>query len=262
MQIRQYIPILSTTSCYYDCSPSSSPAPVYTPLSTPVVPPYEMITTSLITSALTATTFVSLSTAAPEDPTTIVEAIEGLSQCAQAIVFTGLADSTCNPSDFPCICQELNRLDISSHIAATCTADELTQYADFQTNTCSNTNRQPTYPPVVPSSTTPLPPPPPPSTPIPYANTTLPPPVVPSTPEADTTTAPFYNATSVVLIPTTDAQGYPSILTSQATGPAAVPSSTSSPEFTGGAASASFGTVRAVLMAGAIGLMGLVFAEL
>jgi hypothetical protein len=66
--------------------------------------------------------------------------------------------------------------------------------------------------------------------------------------------------TAEVLIPTTGANGEPSILTSQVVAPAG-PTSTTEP-FTGAAAVVAFGSVYVGMLAVAIGLMGLVFAEL
>lgn len=68
-------------------------------------------------------------------------------------------------------------------------------------------------------------------------------------------------STSEILIPTTDAAGKPSTLTSEMVvlvAPTAKPDAPT--EFQGGAAG--FGAVSLGLVVGAVGVMGLVFAEL
>lgn len=102
------------------------------------------------------------------------------------------------------------------------------------------------------------------STSGPFSNTTIP----------TGTGTPVTLTTSEVVIPTTGANGEPSSVTSQVVGPVGpggpgqpgAPTGPSGPEFTGSAAAVEapemFGFTRAALMAGAIGIMGLVFAEL
>ncbi|PSN67479.1 hypothetical protein BS50DRAFT_634840 [Corynespora cassiicola Philippines] len=42
----------------------------------------------------------------------------------QEIIFEGLADSICNPANFPCICDELTRLNIGFLVDGSCTLEE------------------------------------------------------------------------------------------------------------------------------------------
>jgi hypothetical protein len=211
-------------------------------------------------------------------PQAITDSIEGLPQCAQTIIFPRLADSTCNPANFPCICDELQRLRIREAVATACNPDELAQYDNFAARTCQ-ANRRPEN---VTTTTTVI---------VISVNTTTPTPVAISTdadpistdsalistgavpistgavPQPQNTTVLYSTAypisliTSEILIPTTGVNGQPTTITSQIIGPAG-PTSTTEP-FTGAAAAVvKFGSVRAGMLAGAMGLMGLVFAEL
>ena len=54
-----------------------------------------------------------------------LSAIRGLSDCAQSILFPCLANSLCNPADFPCVCAELDHHGAKGLIAAACTASEV-----------------------------------------------------------------------------------------------------------------------------------------
>ncbi|KAF2244081.1 hypothetical protein BU26DRAFT_569088 [Trematosphaeria pertusa] len=234
---------------------------------------------STITSAIvsTITIFVTLTSGIPQSPPDIPSAIEGLSECAQGVLFPLLADSQCNPGNFPCLCIELDRLGARGKIEEECSREEVAQYDDFQARTCPNPGRVVTPPNVTVTTSTiviPI------STGIvptgtgssnfsttsgPFSNTTATgSPVQPTTPVQPTIPVEPSLTTSEVLIPTTGANGEPTTITSQVVSPVQ-PTSPSGPEFTGAAAAVEapeFGTGRMGLIAGAIGLMGLVFAEL
>jgi hypothetical protein len=84
---------------------------------------------------MTSTTETSPAQTSPVYPT-IIEAIETLNQCTQGVVFTALADSTCSPTDYACICQELLVLDVETLVRNTCTPAELAEYLGFQSALC------------------------------------------------------------------------------------------------------------------------------
>jgi hypothetical protein len=168
----------------------------------------------------------------------------------QTIVFESLANSACNPSDFLCICNELITLGVAASIATTCIPNEAAQYNAFQQTVCANG-------PFVPTTTIVVTPPPAPvndstSTPLPPASTPAPEPTpapVP-TPPASNGTAPgagagVGNGTTLVPAGMTHTPGVPG---------AGV---TLPPQFTGGA-----GAVQIGGLAGLVGLIGFVFAEL
>ncbi|KAF1953501.1 hypothetical protein CC80DRAFT_494408 [Byssothecium circinans] len=82
-----------------------------------------------LSSTLTLTTTFLLtvtSTALPKEENllAIPDAIAGLSDCAQGILFPLIADSQTNPADFPSICAELARLNARQTIDFTCTKNE------------------------------------------------------------------------------------------------------------------------------------------
>ena len=144
------------------------------------------------------------------------------SRSQQDIVFESLANSACNPSDFLCICKELQALDVAGKVAAGCSAAESAQYNAFRSTICSNG---------------------------PFTTTSV---IVTPTP------APV-NATS----------GTPAVYTPASNGtlsntttllpviPAGATTAPPAAQYTGGVE-----TVRIGVLAGAIGIMGFVFAEL
>ncbi|KAF2654510.1 hypothetical protein K491DRAFT_717108 [Lophiostoma macrostomum CBS 122681] len=224
------------------------------------------LTSIVTTTLLTITTLIPTTTCFPQSD--IFGPIEGLSQCAQTIIFTDIADSQCNPANFPCICDELVRLNVGAQISSTCTVDETAQYNSFVSSICPN-NRQPTQPP---STSVNI------STPIPPVSTPAPIPIITGVPTPNTTNVtipvgPFVNTTitlvaptettAEILIPTTDVNGQPTTVTSHAVSPVQ-PTGPAEPGFSGaaGKVEVGFGYARTGLMAGGIGIMGLVFAEL
>lgn len=156
----------------------------------------------------------------------------------QSIVFESLANSACNSSDFACICTELQALGGSAKVAGACRPEDAAQYNAFQANVCGG------GPLSTPASiiVTPTPAP----TPAPAVNATTSAPVSPAKVNG---TAPGGNGTNVVsasLAPNVPVGVAPA----GATGPNAA-------QFTGGASSMKIG-----MLAGAMGIMGFVFAEL
>ncbi|KAF1999619.1 hypothetical protein P154DRAFT_576801 [Amniculicola lignicola CBS 123094] len=237
-----------------------------------------MVTTTGLTSILTTTLFITTSTATPQGGN-IFGPIEGLSQCAQTIIFDNLNESRCNIGFFPCICDELIARRVGPQISATCTPDESRQYEQFLASICPS-NRRPenVTTPIVNTttvrSTIPVSTSVPVSTRVPISTG-----VPVSTGISNTTTSagPFQNTTTAaggvttqILVPTTAANGVPTTVTQETVVPV-IPTQEGpgGPAFTGAAAIMevpefiqSFGGMRAVAMAGGIGLMGLVFAEL
>jgi hypothetical protein len=69
----------------------------------------------------------------------------------QNIVFSNLADSSCNPADFQCACNQLVALGVTGKVSSACSAADTTEYVEFQRNICANI--QPVAPVSTPSST-------------------------------------------------------------------------------------------------------------
>jgi hypothetical protein len=244
-----------------------APPPVYGP---PYVPPVQL-TTTVITTSTTLTSYVTVTTpvssttgkssgfssitggtsttrsaiatssSVPDVPV-IPAAIRGLPPCAQGIVLENLANSACNPSDAVCICTDLGNLGISDKVGAKCTPADQTQYSTFQSNVCNNTP----FPPTTTIIVTPTP------APVVEASSTLVAPPAAYTPVAIDTpvsVAPFPNATASTMV---------SVVPVTPTAPTdATPTGSAPAEFTGGASSVEIG-----VLAGVVGLMGFVFAEL
>jgi len=128
----------------------SAPPPAYS--APPVMPSY---TTKVLTSALTVTSYLTVTSPAPYGTGDIIGLIEGLHQCSQTIIFECLQSSKCNPTDFPCICTELKAHSIETKIAAACTPDDSAQYLKFQADVCNNIKPTP-KPKPMPSSAYPV----------------------------------------------------------------------------------------------------------
>ncbi|KAF1842585.1 uncharacterized protein K460DRAFT_188676 [Cucurbitaria berberidis CBS 394.84] len=231
------VPYSSAPAAYSAWTP---PAP-YTPEPYPTAPPAhtsEWYPTSSSGSYL---------------PPDIIGPIEHLSQCAQTVVFECLSTSQCEPHDFACVCEELKKLDLHAKVAAACSAAECLEYDAFQDEVCG-------YKPAPPASSS--------SswayTPKPYsanATSSAPPaPVVNTTivyPTATVTT------TQTIQIVTTNSAGQPTTIQSVVPPPPAVAKTTAPvappSAYTGAAVAVD---AKNVMMAGAMGLMGLIFAEL
>ncbi|KAJ4305400.1 hypothetical protein N0V90_000931 [Kalmusia sp. IMI 367209] len=82
----------------------------------------------------TATLFVTLASGYPGVPV-IPDVIHGLPNCGQDVIFPLLANSKCNPADFPCICLELEHLKAHEAVAAAC-PDDMNKYLEFSASTC------------------------------------------------------------------------------------------------------------------------------
>ncbi|KAF2687135.1 hypothetical protein K458DRAFT_385958 [Lentithecium fluviatile CBS 122367] len=201
-----------------------------------------------LSSTLTSTvTLLATLTSAILQNDTVPSAMHGLSDCTRGILFPLLANSQCNPANFPCICTEVDRLSA---------ADAVAMFCDFQVLTCSQ--QIAVVPPPVFNTTN-------------VTSTTVV--LYIATGTSNGTTGPFNNVTLIpigpavtntVAIPTTDANGQPTFMTTEVVGPVA-PTHPSEPSFTGAAAAVEvpeFGKGRTGFIAGAAGLMGLVFAEL
>lgn len=161
----------------------------------------------------------------------------------QTIVFEFLANSKCNPADFPCICNELKAVGISGKVGAKCSKSVLDQYNKFQDDVCRGV-----IPPTTPSSIIIITPsvsskP----TPAPITNTT-------TTIINGTTTVPV-RVTSVVVITAKGPDGKPTVVPVVPTIPVAP--APAPPAYTGGV-----GAMKMGAFAGAVGFMGLVFAGL
>ncbi|KAI8936812.1 hypothetical protein NX059_006052 [Plenodomus lindquistii] len=277
---------------------SAAPTPSVVKSTTPVMP--SMTTTKVLTSALTVTSFLTVTTSAKYGAGDIIEPIEKLGQCSQTIIFDCLKDSKCNPADFPCICAELKTHDIDAKITQAC-PEEKDQYLKFATDVCNNIKPTPGYSVYVTSSAAPpmnttyptypaqsntypaknmtssaAPPPPP----APSGPPGPPGPPAPSGPVTSVVTVTLTNSiglpttltstvvgppvTSVMTITGTNSVGQPTTMMSTVVGPAPTVSGTPSagppgPEYTGAAALLN---VKNAVLAGGVGLMGLVFAGL
>ncbi|CAE7214122.1 hypothetical protein PTTW11_10504 [Pyrenophora teres f. teres] len=281
MHIRQYLPIPpALTSTLLGGSNPVNPSDT-----TPNMP--TLTTTSVLTSAVTLTSFVtvttsqvtgsmsvsvapsSVSTATPSPsasvnpypnlPPALVSAIEGLDDCTQTILFTNLANSPCNPADSSCICIQLRNAGLTNTIASTCTTDATTQYTGFQNNVCG-----PILSSSAPASSTPVSSTPAASSSTPLSSSsvmqsnssivivvtsTTPAPVV-STP------APVGNATTTMYTNTTLVPSVPSVPSgTSAPGPSIV--LPEPPIYTGGAA-----VIKSGVVLGLLGVFGVVFAGL
>jgi len=244
---------------------------------------------SILTSTLTG--LVTTTSAIPGF-LVVTDAIRGLSDCTQDVLFPLLANSECNPANFPCICTELQRLNARNAVASKCSPDDLARkassrpnfilvmqltllgYDDFSVATCGNVGRIDTatgtsVAPIIPSTTgTSV------ALIIPSTTGTSVAPIIPSTTGAPivivnstTTQGPFSNGTTASVEPSTVVP-LPPIFgapTTQTEAGPATPTGPSNPSFIGGGAAVeipAFSGARMSMLAGAIGLMGLVFAEL
>jgi hypothetical protein len=88
------------------------------------------MSTILSTLTLSSTLYVTLSTALSPVPTDIPSAIRSLSDCTQDVLFPLLGNSQCNPTDFTCICSELDRLDAFKEVSDECPEDAARKF-DF-----------------------------------------------------------------------------------------------------------------------------------
>ncbi|KAF2852808.1 hypothetical protein T440DRAFT_487827 [Plenodomus tracheiphilus IPT5] len=229
-------PALSQYNPAPDYSPVPSPAPDYA--ATPAMPSY---TTQILTSALTVTSYLTVTSSAAQYGTgDIISPIEGLAQCSQTIIFDCLQDSKCNPADFPCICAELKAHDIEAKVAAACTPADKDQYLKFEADVCNNVKPYPV------------------ATGYPVASGY---PVYSAAPQ--NTTVPAYNISSsapapvTVVVNSTATVGQPTTMQQTVVAPA--PTGPATPEYTGAAAVMN---VQNAMLAGGVGLMGLVFAGL
>lgn len=175
----------TTEDPYYTADPyetetsSSTPDPYYTPEPTTTPTTDDgyygyptAITTSLITTSTTLTVYVTSTTRTNDDgKLNIVSAIGGLDDCSvsyyqtpfllsiqqtsqQDITISSLAKSICNPADFTCICNELQRLAVASSVASNCSPTDAAQFNVFQRDVCRNV--QPVFLTNTPSSSTPI----------------------------------------------------------------------------------------------------------
>lgn len=121
--ISSITPVTTTTTIQSVSTPTTSILPTVSPPTT--TGPCTAITTMpTILSTLTSTLFVTLSvTAIPQTPPDIPSAIRGLTDCVQNVLFPLLANSQCNPANFPCICTELARLQARTAVDAACPND-------------------------------------------------------------------------------------------------------------------------------------------
>ncbi|KAF2190929.1 hypothetical protein K469DRAFT_746409 [Zopfia rhizophila CBS 207.26] len=280
----------STSSNSSSVNPRSTSTPSsITSTSSVVIPSSsnEMPTTitSLLTSIVAITSITPTSTAPQNE---FFGPIEGLDDCIQGAIIQSINYSECNPADRQCICGDLSRARITEIVAQQCDAARVAQLNSFLDNFCGVS--PPVQPIVQPNFTTthrshhhtntsttfiPL------STGV--SNTTYPP--------NNGTIGPFPNSTTTLLVTTskeviitTDAGGQPTTFTRVTVYPVPTeqpgqpnhpgpeqpgqpgPTRPGGPEYTGAAGAIEtpelFGGVRVGLTAGAIGLMGLVFAEL
>jgi hypothetical protein len=185
----------------------------------------------------------------------------------QNIVFSKLADNSCNPADFQCACNQLVALGVTGKVSSACSATDTTEYVQFQRNICANV--QPVVPVSTPSSTSSAtsvivtPTTTPASTDLPsfsLESVTPTPEVISST----TTEVPYINSTSTDTESSTTETA--AIVTSDSVGTVGPVPTTSAPppDFMGAAATVSSfkAAALAVLAGGALGLMGFVVAEL
>ncbi|KAH7401135.1 hypothetical protein DE146DRAFT_788609 [Phaeosphaeria sp. MPI-PUGE-AT-0046c] len=200
---------------------------------------YNATSTRILTESTTLTSTITASRSHYPPPKDIVGPIEGLDECSQTIVFEYLANSKCNPADFPCICNELKALGISGKVGAKCSKNVLDQYVRFQDDVCRGV-----FPPTTPSSII--------ITPS-ISNKPTPAPVVNTTTIINGTTTVPVQVTSVVVITTKRPDGKPTVAPVVPTIPIAAPP----PAYTGGASAMEMGA-----LAGMVGFMGLVFVGL
>ncbi|CAI6340500.1 unnamed protein product [Periconia digitata] len=246
----------SSTRVSSTSTPISSTSTPVIPSSTasPTLPSSTLITTTttmrFLSSTLTSTltVFVTITSALPQEDV-IPSAIEGLSDCAQGVLFPLLANSQCNPADFPCICVELTRLQAEAAVDATCTDDDVDQFLDFQAGQCGTQAAQNLPPPAVIANVT-----------NGTKTTTIP--VIPLT--TSNATIPVGNGSVVpppapvtLVLPTVGPSGEPATYTTEVYGE---PEATAAPTFEGAGVGSRIGWGGAA--AGLVGLMGIVFAEL
>ncbi|KAK3203218.1 hypothetical protein GRF29_112g539623 [Pseudopithomyces chartarum] len=236
-------------------------------------------------STITSILFVTLSvTAIPQNPPDIPSAIRGLSDCTQDVLFPLLANSQCNPANFPCICIELDRLQARATVADACPDDvqrtfnplrahpyssryeldhlHAIEYNDFALNTCGNIAQVVT---ITDTSVAPI-------TVIPVIITTAVPDNFTAAPGPfnNGTAAPVALATTlppIVVVPSREPAPAPEPAPTpeptepESTASPAEPVSPANPEFSGAAVS-DFGKASMAGLAGGLGVMWLAFAQL
>ncbi|CBX99771.1 hypothetical protein IAQ61_002996 [Plenodomus lingam] len=224
-------------------------------------------TTQVVTSALTVTSFLTMTSSAQHAGGDIIGPIEGLAQCSQTIIFDCLQDSKCSPTDFPCICDELKAHDIEAKIKAACSAEDNAAYLVFEADVCNNV--KPTPYPV--SSGYPVTSGYPVSSGYPMSSHyPVPPPANSTVPSYNTTSTHVHPTpvTSVIVVTSTNDAGKPTTMHNTVVGPPGPPASpappapsapVSPPEYTGAAAVVN---VQNAMLAGGVGFMGLIFAGL
>ncbi|KAF2731826.1 hypothetical protein EJ04DRAFT_578812 [Polyplosphaeria fusca] len=224
----------------------------------------DMPTTTRITLFSTVTSFIALSSASPQGDR--FGPIRGLPPCAQDVVIPALEGACSNEAIVTtnCICDNIGRLRGAVFDSCRGRASDITEFDRFVGNFCPS-QRLPLVTiatsapaPLLPTGT---------GAPLPANNSTIGPfnngtvaPVGPASTEA-----PLSFTTSTILIPTTGPNGEPTTIPSETVLPLGgnpEPTGPATPPFEGEAPALGFGSVRAAVMGGAIGLMGLVFAEL
>lgn len=134
----------------YQISPIiySAYTPVYTPspiteysVKTSESSEMHSTTTSWVTSSLTLTSYITASHSASPVPKPcekdIIGTVQKLPQSVQTYVFEAISDSKCSPCDYACICGDLHDKDVAGKVAKSCTPADHEAYLAFEKEVCS-----------------------------------------------------------------------------------------------------------------------------
>ncbi|KAG9202727.1 hypothetical protein G6514_003979 [Epicoccum nigrum] len=98
-------------------------------------------TTSWVTSSLTLTSYVTASYSASPAPKPcekdIIGTVQKLPQSVQSYVFEAISDSKCSPCDYACICGDLHGKHVAGKVAKSCTPADHEAYLAFEKDDCS-----------------------------------------------------------------------------------------------------------------------------
>ncbi|KAF2745108.1 hypothetical protein M011DRAFT_479263 [Sporormia fimetaria CBS 119925] len=206
--------------------------------------------TTILTTTLTLTSLAPSITAQTPSP------IIGLRECNQRVLIDRLAGANCNIANIGCICDQVRALRIGKAIRAVCTADEVREYDAFIASRCPPIRQQDTTRNLTSTTVVPV---------IPISTGTGP-------SNFTSSLGPFVNTTTQVvmptmvttdvLVPTTGSNGEPTTVVQETVLPV-VPTG---PSFEGagvkGVEMPEWFSGRSAFVVGAMGIMGLVFAEL
>ncbi|CAO2658241.1 Nn.00g059640.m01.CDS01 [Neocucurbitaria sp. VM-36] len=240
-----------TAGQYVDDYPAGPPPP----------PEYSVPSSSSSYPVSTTTEYCPECTAGEYSPPDVIGPIEGLPQCTQTIVFECLQNSACSPHDFACVCDELYKLNLEGRVNAACPGD-IDQYKKFQWDIC-NAGKKPEPPANVTSTPAPIVVY---STGISNVTTTVPGPFSNATVVVPVTTT--EQQTQTVHVATTDAAGMPTTIVATIVTPVTIPATTPATtpaaptDYTGAGAALEVVSMKSIMVAGAMGLVGLIFAEL